>query len=294
MKMNTNERRAMRCARNTIIVNAGLSAFKLFAGIFAHSAAMVSDAVHSITDLVSTVVVIIGIKLANRKPDKKHLFGHERFECVAALVLAMLVLTVGIGIGWGGVQRILAWDFEDFALPGLLALIAALVSIGVKEGMYWYIRATAKKIDSGALMADAWHSRADGLASIGSFVGILGARLGLPVMDSVAAIVICLFIVKTAFSIARDAIEKMTDKACDDKIVEEMREVVLAQESVDGVDALRTRLFGNRVYVEVEISVLASASFEQAHGAAQLVHDAIEGQFPKVKHCMVHIKPTSA
>ncbi|MCL2386444.1 MAG: cation diffusion facilitator family transporter, partial [Defluviitaleaceae bacterium] len=185
----TNERIAMRVARNSIAINVGLSAFKLFAGVFASSAAMISDAVHSITDLVSTVIVIIGIKLAGREADKEHQYGHERFESVATLVLAVLILAVGVGIGWSGVQTILAGDFEDIAVPGVLALVAAIVSIAVKEGVFWYVRAAAKKIDSGALMADAWHSRADGLSSIGSFIGIMGARMGFPVMDSVAAIV---------------------------------------------------------------------------------------------------------
>lgn len=288
----SHERTAMKTARNSIIVNVLLASFKLFAGIFAQSAAMVSDAVHSITDLISTVVVIIGIKLANQKPDKDHPYGHERFECVATLVLSTLVFSVGVGIGWAGVQTILEGDFSHIAVPGLLALVAAVVSIGVKEALFWYVRAAAKKIDSGALMADAWHSRADGLSSIGSFIGILGARIGFPVMDSIAAIVICLFIFRTAIKIALDAIGKMTDRSCDDDVVAAMRELILAQESVEGIDRLDTRLFGNKIYVEADVSVAAAATFGEAHNVAEQVHDAIEKAFPKVKHCMVHVNPT--
>lgn len=288
----SNEQIAVRTARNSIIINVVLSAFKLFAGIFAHSAAMVSDAVHSFTDLISTVVVIIGVKLANKKPDKEHPYGHERFECVATLVLVGLVMTVGIGIGWSGIQRIISGDFNEITTPGMLALVAAVVSIGVKEGVFWYVRAAAKKIDSSAMMADAWHSRADGLSSIGSFIGIMGAMMGFPVLDSVAAIIISLFIIKTAVSIALDAIGKMTDKSCGDDVVDEMRNIILEQESVDGIDQLRTRLFGNRIYVDVEICVIATATLEEAHAIAQHVHDAIEVRFPKVKHCMVHVNPT--
>jgi len=253
---------------------------------------MVSDAVHSIADFVSTIIVIIGIKLGAKAPDKKHLYGHERFECVATLVLALLIAGAGVGIGFGGVQRIFAGDYHEIPVPGLLALIAAVVSIAVKEGMYWYIRAAAKKIDSGALMADAWHSRADGLSSIGSFFGILGARIGFPILDSVAAIVIALFILKTAFQIALDAIAKMTDKACDDTTVEQMRQVVLQQKNVDGIDSLKTRLFGNRVYVDVEIRAAAHFTLTQGHAIEQRVHDALELQFPKIKHCMVRVIPT--
>jgi len=290
-KQKTNQQLAMATARNSIIVNIALAGFKLFAGFFAQSAAMVSDGVHSIADLISTVVVMVGIKLAGKKADEQHPYGHERFECVAALLLSALIFAVGAGIGWSGLQTILSGDFENLAVPGLLALIAALVSIVVKEGLYWYVRATAKKVDSGALMADAWHSRADGLSSIGSFVGILGARLGLPIMDAIAAIVICLFILKTAVEIARDAIGKMTDKACDADVVAQMREVILAQESVQGIDALRTRLFGNRIYVDVEISVDGTLDLHGAHEIARQVHDAMEQQFEKVKHCMVHVNP---
>ena len=288
----SNEQIAMRAGRNSIIINIFLSAFKLFAGIVGQSAAMVSDAVHSITDLFSTVIAIIGIKLANKKPDKEHPYGHERFECVATLVLAALILTVGVGIGWAGVQTILSGDFRDISVPGMLALVAAVVSIGVKESVFWYVRAAAKKIDSSALMADAWHSRADGLSSIGSFFGILGARMGFPILDSVAAIIICLFILKTAFSITWDAIGKMTDRACSDDIVAKMREVILAQASVNGIDQLRTRMFGNKIYVDVDICVNPSKTLEEGHNIAQVVHDAIEKQFPKVKHCMVHVNPS--
>ena len=287
----SNQQIAMRTARNSIGVNVLLSVFKLFAGIYANSAAMVADAIHSITDLISTVVVVIGIKVAGKQPDKEHPYGHERFESIATLVLVVLITSVGVGIGWAGVQTIITGDFTYIYAPGMLALIAAVVSIFIKEGLFWYVRAAAKKIDSSAMMADAWHSRADGLSSIGSFIGILGAMLGFPVLDSLAAVVICLFILKTAFSIALDAIGKLTDRACDDEIVEEMRNLIQAQESVEGIDRLRTRMFGNKIYVDVDICVDGSVTFEEAHDTAEKVHDTIENQFPKVKHCMVHVNP---
>jgi len=289
----THEQIAIRTARNSILINIVLSAFKLFAGIFAQSTAMVSDAIHSIADLFSTVIAIIGIKLANKKADKDHPYGHERFESVAALMLAAFILFVGGGIGWAAIQSVLAREYGELVVPGVLALVAAVVSIAVKEGVFWYVRAAAKKTDSSVLMADAWHSRIDGLTSIGSFFGILGARLGFPIMDSLAAIIISVFIIKTAISIALDAIGKMTDKACDDDTVEEMRQVILAQESVEGIDQLRTRLFGNRIYVDVEITTNPLDTLQKAHNTAQRVHDAIEEKFPKVKHCMVHVNPVA-
>ena len=287
----TDEQIAIRVSVNTIIGNAVLSGFKLFAGILGRSSAMVSDSVHSMSDVLSTIIVMIGIKLANQKPDKRHPYGHERFECVAAIVLAVVLVITGAGIGWAGIRSIISGNHGELVIPSLLALIAALVSIATKEGMYWYTRASAKKIDSSALMADAWHHRSDALSSIGSFIGILGARLGFPILDSVASIVICVFILKVSLDIFRDAVGKMTDKAADDKTEEDMRAAILSQESVLGIDMLMTRLFGSKIYVDVDISVNGAQPLEEAHTVAQNVHDAIEAGFPKVKHCTVHVNP---
>ena len=287
----TNEQIAMRVSLNSIIVNVVLSAFKLFAGVFAQSAAMISDSIHSLSDVFSTIIVIVGIKLANQKSDKEHPYGHERFECVAAIVLAAILFATGIGIGWVGVQKVIAGNYGDLPIPGALALVAAISSVVVKEAMYWYTRIAAKKINSSALMADAWHHRSDALSSIGSFIGILGAQLGFPILDPVACIVICMFILKAAIDIFRDAVGKMTDKACDEQTSEEIRRVILSQEAVEGIDRLKTRLFGDKIYVDVEILADGSATLEQAHSIAQCVHDEIEKQFPKVKHCMVHVNP---
>ena len=289
--MKSNEQIAMKVSTHTIIVNFILSIFKLFAGIFGRSSAMISDAVHSFSDVCSTIIVMIGVKVSNRKPDKEHPYGHERFECVAAIILSFILFATGIGIGWVGVTNIFLGNYKDLAIPGLLALIGAIASLIIKEAMYWYTRTAAKKIDSSALMADAWHHRSDALSSIGSFIGILGARIGFPILDSVASIVICLFILKVAFDIFKDSINKMTDRAIDEKIETEMRKVILAQKSVIDIDLFRTRLFGNRIYVDVDISVNGSKTLDEAHNIAEIVHDIIEDKFPKVKHCTVHVNP---
>ena len=289
----SNEQIAMRVSRNCIIVTGALAAFKLFAGIFGQSAAMVSDAVHSMSDVFSTIIAMIGVKLSNKKSDEEHHYGHERFECVAAIVLAGILFSTGAGIGWSGVQKVTAGNYGDITVPGLLALAAAVVSIVVQEAMYWYTRGAAKKIGSGALMAAAWHHRSDAFSSVGSFIGIFGARIGYPILDPVACIVICAFILKAAVDIFRDSIGKMTDKACDEQKTNEIREIILAEEVVEGIDDLRTRLFGEKIFVDVEIRVDAKATLEEAHAAAQRVHDAIEGQIPKVKHCMVHVNPVA-
>lgn len=273
----------------TIVINVILSAFKLFAGIFAHSGAMISDAVHSASDVLTTLIVILGVKLAGKAADAEHPFGHERMECVAALVLALILGGTGVGIGIAGIRNIT--NQEALAVPGVLALVAAVVSIVVKEAMYWYTRAAAKKINSGALMADAWHHRSDALSSIGSFAGIFGARLGLPVLDPIASLVICLFILKAAYDIVKDALGKMTDRAAAPELAEEMGAAILGQEGVLGVDRLNTRLFGDRIYVEVEIRADGALPLNTTHATAQSVHDVLEERFPQVKHCMVHVNP---
>ena len=289
----TNEKIAMRVSINTIIGNVVLSAFKLFAGIFANSAAMISDSVHSMSDVLSTIIVMIGVKLAGKTSDKEHPYGHERMECAAAIILAAILFATGIMIGWSGVEKVMEGNDGNLTIPGGLALAAAIVSIAAKEAMYWYTRAAAKKTGSGALMADAWHHRSDALSSIGSFVGILGARMGMPIFDPIASIVICLFIIKVAIYIFRDAIRKMTDTSCDDEFVAELRAVVLEQKDVIDIDSMNTRLFGDRIYVDIEISADSKFTLIEAHDVAQRVHDAIERRFEKVKHCMVHVNPAA-
>jgi len=287
----TGEQIAMKVSRICIYVNVFLSAFKLFAGIFGQSSAMVSDAVHSLSDIFGTIIVMVGIRLANRRSDKDHQYGHERFECVAALLLGVILFATGAGIGWTGAAGIVNSGETPIAIPSLIALIAAVVSIIVKEAMYWYTRAAAKKIDSTALMAEAWHHRSDAFSSIGSFAGIFGARLGLAFLDPLAGMVICLFIIKAAIGIFGEAIGKMTDKACDENTTDRIREIILEHESIEGIDQLKTRQFGNRIYVDVDISVNGSQTVQEAHEAAHTVHDAVERHFPNVKHCMVHVNP---
>ncbi len=282
---------AMKVSAVSIIINLLLSVFKLAAGLLAHSGAMVSDAVHSASDVFSTIIVIIGVQIAGRHSDEDHPYGHERLECVASIVLAIILFATGLGIGSEGVSNILSGHYDALEIPGKLALAAAVISIITKEWMYWYTRNAAKKINSGALMADAWHHRSDALSSVGAFIGILGSRLGFPVMDSIASVVICLFIIKAAFDIFKDAMDKMVDKACDPEVVDEMRAVIEANPGVIRLDDIRTRIFASKIYVDIEIAVDGNLLLKDAHCIAEEVHDKIEESFPQVKHCMVHVNP---
>lgn len=289
--MNENmEKTAMKVSIISIIANVVLAAFKLVAGVFAHSGAMISDAIHSASDVFSTFVVMIGIKIASKEPDEEHPYGHERMECVAAIILATILCITGLGIGKNALSNITG-NSGEMAVPGVLALIAAIVSIIVKEAMFWYTRHYAKMIDSGALMADAWHHRSDALSSIGAFIGIIFARMGYVMMDSIACLVICVFIVKAAYDIFKDAIDKMVDKSCSLEVEAEIRTIVMSVDGVKGIDSLSTRLFGNKMYVDIEIRADGEKTLNETHEIAEAVHDSIEAQFEKVKHIMVHVNP---
>lgn len=284
---------AMKVSLVSLAVNLLLSAGKLLAGLLAHSGAMISDAVHSASDVFSTVIVMIGVQLASKKADETHRYGHERFESVASVALALILLETGLLIGWKGLKTILSGGYDSLPVPGALALGAAVVSILVKEWMYWYTRAAAKKTRSDALMADAWHHRSDSLSSVGALVGIACSMAGFPIMDSVASVLICVFIVKASIDIFRDAVDKMVDRACDEATQQEMAQVIQAQPGVLGLDLLQTRLFGSKIYVDAEIAVQADLPLSQAHAIAEEVHQAIETAFPLVKHCMVHVNPAN-
>ena len=191
---NMNLKVSVHVSRVGIYWNIFLSAFKLFAGIIAHSNAMVAYSIHSLSDVAGGGIVILGARMANKNSDAKHPYGHERIECVISLLLAFILAGTGITIGYAGIRKILSYNSVPPVIPGMLALLAAIISIVTKEILYWYTRAAGKKIQSIALIAQAWHHRSDALSSVGSLIGIAGARLGYPALDPIASVVICLFI----------------------------------------------------------------------------------------------------
>lgn len=282
---------AVRVSNVGIIGNCFLALFKFLAGIIAHSGAMISDAVHSASDIFSGLIVIVGVKLSARKSDSEHPYGHERFEPVAAIVLAVVLCVTGLFIGHTAIEKLSARDTMELTRPGILALIAAIVSIVSKEVMYRYTRFYAKKFDSTALMANAWHHRSDALSSVGALIGIGGARMGYTFLEPVSSLVICAFIIKAAYDIFADAIEKMVDHSCSPEEQEKISACALSVDGVLGIDRLRTRKFGNKIYVDIEIREDGDLTLRLSHETAERVHRKIEAEFDNVKHIMVHVNP---
>ena len=275
-----------------IFGNIALTIFKLFAGIVGHSGAMVSDAIHSLSDVFATIVAFIGVKMSKKEPDKEHPYGHDRLESIASIILALILLGTGVGIGASGIEKVIDVKKVAIEVPGVLALVAAIVSIIVKELMFWYTRHYAKKLNSPAFMADAWHHRSDAISSIGSLIGITFARMGYPIFDPIASILISLLILKVGYDIFKDGFNKMVDKSCSEDVEEKIRNIVSSQRGVKGIDVLRTREFGAKMFVDIEILADGNLTLKESHSIAQKVHDEVEKAFPDCKHCMVHVNPT--
>ena len=289
-------------ARNKVVANLTmvgvggnilLAVFKFVAGILGNSMALVSDAVHSTSDVLATAVAYVGDRIARREADESHPYGHERFEQLAAAVLSLILAGVGIGIGYAGAESLLAGG-AGRETPGMLALIAAAVSIVVKEGMFWYTRHGARKIGSDVFMADAWHHRTDALSSVAALVGVGAAMLGFPLGDPIASVVICLFILKVAWEVGREAVGKLVDESGGKELSDAIAVCAAKCSAVDHIDSVVTRRFGSLYYADLEVAMDGSLALGEAHEYAEEIHDCIERECPQVKHVTVHVNPVGA
>ncbi len=279
---------ANRISIVTIIANVILSAMKIFIGFIGRSNGIIADGIHSLSDVFSTLVALIGIRLANKADDENHPYGHERIEPVMGKVLANILFLTAIFMGYSGIKNIIQ---GNYATPSKITIYAAIFSILVKEWMYRYTVKGAKKIESSALLADAWHHRTDALSSVGSLLGVIGAILGYAIFDSIAAVVISVFVAKVAVDIYFQSVKELIDSAADKETIENIRKIITGIHGVIRIDELKTRLHANKLYVDVEISVNKNLSLPQAHDIAENVHRKIEEGIKRVKHCMVHVNP---
>ena len=289
--VNDYSRIAMKVANVCIIANFMLCLLKLTGGIAAGSRALISDGINSAFDVISGIIVIIGAKLAGKNPDKEHPYGHERFENVATIVLAVILFVTGVFVGHTALESLLGGTYKTNAMPGVLSIIAALISMAAKETMFWYTASAADKINSVSLKAAAWDHRADVISTLGALIGIMLARYGLSAADLIASLIVCVFIIRTAYIVFREAMKQMTDRSADDSFLRELESCILAVDGVLGIDMLQVRAFGSRYYVDLEISEDGNRTLAEAHATAEQVHDAIEDKYPVVKHIMVHVNP---
>lgn len=272
----------------TIIVNILLATFKIMAGIIGHSSAMLADGAHTLSDVLTTFVVLVGLKVSSKEADKEHPYGHEKYESIFAKILSILLLLTGIFIGYEAIKVLFSGEFLE---PRPIALIAALVSIFIQEGMYWYTIKTARKIKSIAMEADAWHHRSDAFSSIGTFVGILGARLGIPALDPIAGIVVSIFVIKIGLELYIKSVKELVDESASEEIIKMIEDKTKSVEGVMDIKELKTRIFGNKIYVDLEILVDSDITVKEGHDIAENVHDKLEKEVVDIKHCMVHMEP---
>ena len=277
----------VRVSKNTIIGNFILAFIKILIGFIARSTAMLADGMHSLSDVVTTIGVIIGLKLSHKEADKSHPYGHERIESITSLFLSTVLFLVAISIGYSGIIKIIN---HNYVTPGFSAIIAAITSIIVKELMYWYTIKYANEINSPSLKADAWHHRSDALSSIGALIGIAGARMWYPFLDPLVAIIIALVIIKVAFDICKQSIAQLIDEAASEDDVQVIIDKINSIDGIYEIKNLKTRQHSNRLYVDVDISVDATLTVEEGHNIASYVHNLIE-EDSRIKHCMVHVNP---
>ena len=291
--------RVQRITRITVfgtIVNTLLLAFKFLAGILGGSAAMLADAVHSLSDFLTDIVVLVFVKISNRPADRKHSYGYGKYETLATLCIGIALLAVGIGIAVDGVEKIIqVWNGETLAQPGWIAFWAAIASIALKELTYWLTIRVAKQVDSEALRANAWHHRSDALSSIGTGLGIGGAILlgqKWTILDPIAALVVSVFIVLTALRLTYGAIGEFLEQSLPEENENEIRAIVAADKELSELHHLCTRRLGNRVAIEMHLRMPGNTPLTVAHRHASAIEQQLKQRFGDQTHINIHLEPT--
>ena len=291
--------RVQRITRITVfgtIVNTLLLAFKFLAGILGGSAAMLADAVHSLSDFLTDIVVLVFVKISNRPADRKHSYGYGKYETLATLCIGIALLAVGIGIAVDGVEKIIqVWNGGTLAQPGWIAFWAAIASIALKELTYWLTIRVAKQVDSEALRANAWHHRSDALSSIGTGLGIGGAILlgqKWTILDPIAALVVSVFIVLTALRLTYGAIGEFLEQSLPEENENEIRAIVAADKELSELHHLCTRRLGNRVAIEMHLRMPGNTPLTIAHKHASAIEQQLKQRFGDQTHINIHLEPT--
>jgi len=268
--------------------NVVLTLFKLAAGFIAGSQAMIADGVHSASDILGSTVVLVGLRVASAPADREHPYGHAKAEAIAAKIVALILLLAGLNIGYSSIRILIAGVGTP---PGRLALIAAVISIVAKEGLYQYKIRLGRRIKSQAIIANAHEHRSDALSSTAALVGIVGARSGLPLLDPVAALVVSVFIVRTGWVLVRRAVDDLMDRFVDDRLAERIEDATMRVTGVAAVDNVRARPAGPEFLVDMEISVSPEISVARGHEIAEDVQRSVRRELSEVSQVFVHVEP---
>lgn len=277
------------------VVNAGLLVFKFVAGVVGGSAAMIADAVHSLSDFFTDIVVVLFVKISNKPQDKGHDYGHGKYETLATVIVGVTLLAVGVMICCKGVADIVsAMNGGRLPSPGKIALAAALVSIALKEWAYRFTVSVGRKVDSQAVVANAWHHRSDAMSSIGTAIGIGGAIfLGdrWTVLDPIAAVVVSFFILRAAWTLMRQAVGELLEESLPDDVENEIVSIAEACPQVSHVHHLRTRRVGNRYAIEMHVRMPGGISLYDSHLHATDIERRLRDRFGVGTHISLHVEP---
>lgn len=295
METKEREKRIYRVTLMGSVVNVILLVFKFIAGILGGSAAMIADAVHSLSDFLTDIVVIAFVRISSKPEDVDHDYGHGKYETLATSIIGLALLMVGLYIFYNGARQI--WDVmhgAEIEQPGLVALIAAIVSILLKEWTYRFTVSVGKKVESQAVIANAWHHRSDALSSIGTAIGIGGAILlgkGWAVLDPVAALVVSVFIVKTALGLLSTSSGELLEKSLPKEVEKKIVDIVESEPEVSEVHHLCTRRIGSNIAIEMHIRMPGEISLKDSHTRASDIERKLRQHFGEHTHINLHVEP---
>lgn len=277
------------------LVNFFLVVFKFVAGFVGHSSAMIADAVHSLSDFVTDIIVLLFIRISSKPEDKDHDYGHGKYETLATAIIGAILLLVGVGILWDGGSKIIAFiKGETLSSPGMFALVAAIISILLKEILYRYTIMEGKKLNSQAVVANAWHHRSDAFSSIGTAIGIGGAILlgeHWRVLDPIAAVIVSFFIIKVAIQLIIPCLEELLEKSLPDEVEKEIVDIVTSFDGVSEPHHLRTRRIGNYYAIELHIRMDGGITLDEAHRKATAIEQKLREKYGKGTHVGIHVEP---
>lgn len=277
------------------IVNVLLLVFKFVAGVIGHSSAMIADAVHSLSDFVTDIIVIVFVRIAGKPVDSDHAYGHGKYETLASVIVGIFLGAVGIGLFWNGLEKTISFfKGEQLGMPNYWALAAAILSIVLKEWLYRYTVKSGKRLESAALAANAWHHRSDALTSIATLIGIAGAMLLGPkwvVLDPLAAVVVSVFIVKASFDLMKPGIDELLEKSLGKDDIDSISEIISNTQGVTGFHRLRTRHIGSRVAIDVHVKMPGEISLYQAHDVASVIERKLKEKYGADTYVGIHMEP---